>query len=49
MSVAGSTPHLRELRDVVDLWVDAAMNLDEQDLRKIERLRAAQAKRIGLT
>lgn len=38
-----------ELRDVVDLWVDAAMNLDEQDLRKIERLRAAQAKRIGLT
>ena len=38
-----------ELRDVVDLWVDAAMNLDEQDLRKIERLRAAQAKRVGLT
>lgn len=38
-----------ELRDVVDLWVDAAMNLDEQDLRKIERLRTAQAKRVGLT
>lgn len=36
-----------ELRDIVDLWVDAAMNLDENDLRRIERLRSAQAKRIG--
>ncbi|MDO1584799.1 crotonase/enoyl-CoA hydratase family protein [Rhizobium oryzicola] len=36
-----------ELIDVVDLWVDAAMELEESDLRKIDRLRIAQAKRIG--
>jgi DSF synthase len=33
---------MSELRDVVDLWVDAAMALSEQDLRKMVRLAAAQ-------
>jgi DSF synthase len=33
---------LGELRDVVDLWVDAALRLSEQDLRKMARLAAAQ-------
>jgi DSF synthase len=37
----------QELIDIVDLWVEAAMLLEESDLRKIDRLRAAQAKRIG--
>jgi len=35
-----------ELRDITDLWVDAAMGLDDSDLRRIERLRQAQAKRL---
>lgn len=35
-----------ELRDVTDLWVDAAMALDDADLRRIERLRGAQARRL---
>jgi DSF synthase len=33
---------LSELRDVTDLWVDAALRLSEQDLRKMARLAAAQ-------
>jgi DSF synthase len=33
---------MAELRDVVDLWVDAAMALNDQDLRKMLRLAAAQ-------
>lgn len=33
---------LGELRDVTDLWVDAALRLSEQDLRKMGRLAAAQ-------
>lgn len=36
----------QELIDVVDLWVEAAMALEDADLRKIDRLRGAQAKRI---
>ena len=36
----------QELRDVVDIWVDAALNLQASDLRKMERLAAAQAKRV---
>ncbi|WP_377298946.1 crotonase/enoyl-CoA hydratase family protein [Rhizobium sp. SGZ-381] len=36
----------QELIDVVDLWVDAAMALEDADLRKIDRLRGAQTKRI---
>jgi len=35
-----------ELRDVVDIWLDAAMKLGEQDLRKMERLVAAQERRL---
>jgi DSF synthase len=36
-----------ELRDVVDIWVDAALNVTEGDLRKMERLAAAQERRCG--
>jgi DSF synthase len=35
-----------ELRDIVDIWVEAAMNLDEQDLRKMMRLVTAQERRL---
>jgi DSF synthase len=35
-----------ELRDVVDIWLDAAMNLEEHDLRKMTRLVAAQERRL---
>jgi DSF synthase len=35
-----------ELRDIVDIWVDAAMNLGEQDLRKMMRLVTAQERRV---
>lgn len=33
---------LQELRDVTDLWVDAALRLTEQDLRRMAHLAAAQ-------
>lgn len=33
---------LDELRDVTDMWVDAAMRLSEQDLRRMSRIAAAQ-------
>ncbi len=36
----------QELRDVVDIWVDAALNLEAPDLRKMERLAMAQIKRM---
>ena len=36
----------QELRDVVDIWVEAALNLQAPDLRKMERLATAQAKRV---
>ncbi|MCO5734559.1 crotonase/enoyl-CoA hydratase family protein [Rhizobium sp. SSA_523] len=36
----------QELVDVVDLWVEAAMQLEDADLRKIDRLRLAQIKRL---
>jgi DSF synthase len=36
----------QELIDVVDLWVEAAMLLEDADLRKIDRLRVAQIKRM---
>ncbi|WP_170975812.1 crotonase/enoyl-CoA hydratase family protein [Rhizobium sp. FY34] len=36
----------QELIDVVDLWVEAAMQLEDADLRKIDRLRMAQTKRL---
>jgi DSF synthase len=34
-----------ELRDVLDIWVEAALGLEEADLRKMERLAAAQDRR----
>lgn len=36
---------LAELRDITDLWVDAAMALCEDDLRRMQRLLTAQARR----
>ena len=36
---------LSELRDVTDIWVDAALRLTPADLRKMERLAAAQTRR----
>jgi len=36
-----------ELFDVVDIWVDAALNLGEADLRKMLRLAAAQDRRLA--
>jgi DSF synthase len=36
-----------ELIDVVEVWVDAAMRLDEADLRKMARLVRAQTRRHG--
>jgi DSF synthase len=33
---------LQELYDVVDIWVDAALRLSEQDLRKMSRIASAQ-------
>jgi DSF synthase len=38
---------LEELRDVADIWVDHALRLEENDLRKMERLRAAQDRRLA--
>ena len=34
-----------ELRDVTDIWVEAAMGLSESDLRRMARLTAAQDRR----
>lgn len=34
-----------ELRDVTDIWVEASMNLNESDLRRMARLTAAQDRR----
>ena len=36
---------LRELREITDVWVDTAMRLGPADLRKMERLAAAQDRR----
>lgn len=38
---------LSELRDVVDIWAEAAMNLSDSNLRKMERLSRAQTRRIA--
>jgi DSF synthase len=38
---------LQELLDVTDRWVDLAMQLDEASLRRMEKLRAAQARRMA--
>jgi DSF synthase len=37
---------LDELRDVVDIWAEAALNLTDADLRKMDRLCAAQDRRL---
>lgn len=36
-----------ELIDVTDLWVDTALGLDEADLKRMERLAAAQQRRFA--
>lgn len=36
-----------ELRDVVDIWADAAMRLGTNDLRMMDRLAAAQRRRLA--
>jgi len=36
-----------ELRDVSDIWVEAALSLRENDLRKMERLTSAQNRRLS--
>jgi DSF synthase len=38
---------MQELRDVVEVWTDAALRLTEQDLRRMSRLVAAQDRRRG--
>jgi len=38
---------LEELIDVVDIWAEAAINLTEADLRKMDRLCAAQNRRLA--
>ncbi len=38
---------LNELIDVVDIWAEAALNLTEADLRKMDRLCAAQDRRLA--
>lgn len=35
---------LAELRDIVDYWADAALQLREQDLKLMQRLAGAQAR-----
>jgi DSF synthase len=40
---------LEELRQVTDVWVDAALRLTPADLRKMERLAAAQDRRCNIT
>ncbi len=42
-----SPVELEELRAVTDLWVDTAVGLDPADLRKMERLAAAQDRRLA--
>lgn len=37
---------LEELQEVTDIWVEAAFRLSETDLRKMERLHTAQARRL---
>lgn len=38
---------LEELIDVVDIWAEAALNLTDADLRKMDRLCAAQNRRLA--
>jgi DSF synthase len=36
----------QELQDIIEIWVDTAMRLEDPDLRRMERLVAAQTKRL---
>jgi DSF synthase len=36
-----------ELREVTEIWVDAALKIDPQDLRRMELLMSAQQRRLG--
>ena len=38
-----------EMSDITKIWVEAALRLEEADLRKMERLMTAQLKRLGLS
>lgn len=38
-----------ELKDIVDMWVESAMNLEEKNLKIMERLVKAQARRVDKT
>lgn len=38
-----------EMSDITTIWVDAALRLEEADLRKMERLMTAQLRRLGLS
>ena len=38
-----------ELKDIIEIWVDSAMQLGEPDLRKMERLLSAQDRRVSGT
>ncbi|MBL6456595.1 crotonase/enoyl-CoA hydratase family protein [Belnapia sp. T6] len=40
---------LRELRDVVEVWAEAAIRLTDQDLRRMSRLTGAQDRRMSAT
>lgn len=37
---------LRELTDITDMWVEVALQLEESDLRRMERLAGAQKRRV---
>ncbi len=39
---------IAELRDVADLWVDTALSLTDQDLRRMARIASAQDRALGL-
>jgi DSF synthase len=38
---------LEELYDIVEIWVDAALRLDERNLKVMERLVRAQNSKVG--
>ena len=38
---------LQELREVVEIWAEAALRLTEQDLRRMARLTGAQDRRLA--
>jgi DSF synthase len=39
----------QELEDITRIWIDTALELEEADLRKMERLATAQQRRLGFT